>query len=108
MAPVVNRLLSMRRIVVAEHVANSTIAAYVFVPSIYVLLASSVLVSFFIPAGNAAIIGYRTAVTPDRLIGRVSSVSRGIALARSRSGLSSRACCSPPRLRAGRSSSSQR
>jgi MFS family permease len=39
-----------------------------------------VLVSFFIPAGNAAIIGYRTAITPDRLVGRVSSVSRGIAL----------------------------
>jgi hypothetical protein len=39
-----------------------------------------VLVAFLIPAGNAAIIGYRTAVTPDRLIGRVSSVARGIAL----------------------------
>jgi len=79
-APVVNRLLSMRRIVVLNMWLNSTIAAYVFLPSIYVLLASSVLVSFFIPAGNAAIIGYRTAVTPDRLVGRVSSVSRGIAL----------------------------
>jgi hypothetical protein len=31
-------------------------------------------------AGNAAIIGYRTAITPDRLVGRVSSVSRSIAL----------------------------
>jgi predicted MFS family arabinose efflux permease len=80
-APVVNRLLSMRHIVVLNMWLNSTIAAYVFVPSIYVLMASSVLVSFFIPAGNAAIIGYRTAVTPDRLIGRVSSVARGIALA---------------------------
>lgn len=80
-APLVNRLLSMRHIVVLNMWLNSTIAAYVFVPSIYVLLASSVLVSFFIPAGNAAIIGYRTAVTPDRLIGRVSSVARGIALA---------------------------
>jgi predicted MFS family arabinose efflux permease len=80
-APVVNRLLSMRHIVVLNMWLNATIAAYVFVPSIYVLMASSVLVSFFIPAGNAAIIGYRTAVTPDRLIGRVSSVARGIALA---------------------------
>jgi MFS family permease len=79
-APVVNRLLSMRYIVVVGMWLNATIAAYVFVPSIYVLLVSSVLVSFFIPAGNAAIIGYRTAITPDRLVGRVSSVSRGIAL----------------------------
>jgi MFS family permease len=80
-APAVNRLLSMRHIVVVGMWLNVTIAAYVFVPSIYVLLVSSALVSFFIPAGNAAIIGYRTAITPDRLIGRVSGVARGVALA---------------------------
>ena len=50
-APVVNRLLSMRHIVVADMWFNVT-SPLRLVPSIYVLLASSVLVSFFIPAGT--------------------------------------------------------
>jgi MFS family permease len=32
------------------------------------------------PAANAAVIGYRTAVVPDRLTGRVGGVARTIAL----------------------------
>jgi MFS family permease len=79
-APAVNRLLSMRGIVVVNLWLNVAIAAFVVVPNVYVLLAAVTSVSFVIPAGNAAIIGYRTAVTPDRLIGRVSSVARNIAL----------------------------
>ena len=79
-APFINRKLSMRGIVVLNLWLNVVIIAFVFVPNDYVLLAATVPVAFFIPAGNAAIIGYRTAVTPDRLIGRVSSVARNIAL----------------------------
>jgi predicted MFS family arabinose efflux permease len=79
-APFINRKLSMRGIVVLNLWLNVVIVAFVFVPNVYVLLATTVPVAFFIPAGNAAIIGYRTAVTPDRLIGRVSSVARNIAL----------------------------
>jgi len=79
-APFINRKLSMRGIVVLNLWLNVVIIAFVFVPNVYVLLAATVPVAFFIPAGNAAIIGYRTAVTPDRLIGRVSSVARNIAL----------------------------
>ena len=79
-APFINRKLSMRGIVVLNLWLNVVIVAFVFVPNVYVLLAATVPVAFFIPAGNAAIIGYRTAVTPDRLIGRVSSVARNIAL----------------------------
>jgi predicted MFS family arabinose efflux permease len=80
LAPAVNRKLSMRGIVVVNLWLNAVIVAFVVVPNAYVLLAAVLPVSFAIPAGNAAIIGYRTAVTPDRLIGRVSSVARNLAL----------------------------
>jgi predicted MFS family arabinose efflux permease len=82
-APRITRALSMRTIVVVNMWLNVLIGAFVVVPSVYVLLAAVVTVSFLTPAGNAAIIGYRTAVTPDRLIGRVSSVARNIAFAAS-------------------------
>jgi MFS family permease len=36
--------------------------------------------AIFIPSVNAAVIGYRTAVVPDRLTGRVGGVARTIAL----------------------------
>ena len=36
--------------------------------------------AFFVPAVNAAVIGYRTAVVPDRLTGRVGGIARTIAL----------------------------
>jgi len=79
-APRITRLLSMRALVVVNLWLNLAIVAFVIVPSAYVLLGAVIPVAFFIPAGNAAIIGYRTAVTPDHLIGRVSSVARNIAL----------------------------
>lgn len=81
LAPRITRALSMRTIVIVNMWLDVAIAAFIVVPNVYVLLAATVTVAFFIPAGNAAIIGYRTAVTPDRLIGRVSSVARNIALA---------------------------
>ena len=79
-APSINRIVSMRGIVILNLWLDVTIAAFVLLPNIYVLLGATTLISLVVPAGNAAIIGYRTAVTPDRLIGRVSSVARGIAL----------------------------
>ena len=82
-------------IVVLNLWLNVVIVAFVVVPNVYVLLAATVPVAFFIPAGNAAIIGYRTAVTPDRLIGRVEQRrAQHRARSRSRSGRSPRASCS--------------
>ncbi len=49
-------------------------------PSIYVLLVAVLPAAFFGPSVNAVIIGYRVAVVPDRLTGRVNSVARTIAL----------------------------
>src|SRR5207244_10041259 len=47
---------------------------------VYVLLAGSIPMAFFTPVVTAAVIGYRTAVVPDRLTGRVGGVARTIAL----------------------------
>jgi MFS family permease len=79
-APIVTRAFSMRTILIVGMWANAAIGVFVLFPNIYVLLAAAVFGSLIIPSGNAMIIGYRTAVTPDRLVGRVSSASRGIAL----------------------------
>ena len=44
------------------------------------LLGGAIPTAFFLPLQNAVVIGYRTAVVPDRLTGRVGSVARSIAL----------------------------
>jgi predicted MFS family arabinose efflux permease len=79
-APLITRMLSMRAIVVASFWLAAAIAGFAVHPSVYVLLACDLPVVFLVPALNSVVIGYRTAVTPDRLIGRVSSVARNIAL----------------------------
>ena len=79
-APLVNRLLSMRAIVVANLWVAVSIVTFVIWPNVYVLLVANLPTAFLIPALNSVVIGYRTAVTPDRLIGRVSSVARNLAL----------------------------
>ena len=55
------------------------VVLYLLVPSPYVLVACVLPVAFVGPWLNAVVIGYRTAITPDHLIGRVSSVARNIA-----------------------------
>jgi hypothetical protein len=45
-----------------------------------VLLVAALPAAFFGPSVNAVVIGYRVAVVPDRLTGRVNSVARTIAL----------------------------
>src|SRR5213078_4520560 len=59
---------------------NGLFVLYLAVPSPYVLVACVLPVAFVGPWLNAVVIGYRTAVTPDHLVGRVSSVARNIAL----------------------------
>ena len=74
------RMLSMRAIVVASFWVQLAVAAFVADPSVYVLLASIVPMTVFLPTVNAVVIGYRVAIVPDRLTGRVNSVARTIAL----------------------------
>jgi MFS family permease len=79
-SPRLQRRLSMRTFVVASLWLQLLIAVFVLRPSIYVLLAASLPAAFLGPSVNAVIIGYRVAVVPDRLTGRVNSVARTIAL----------------------------
>jgi MFS family permease len=79
-APRLQRLLGMREIVVASYWIQLLVVAFLFYPNVYVLLAAFLPSAFFGPTLNAVIIGYRVAVTPDRLTGRVNSVARTIAV----------------------------
>src|SRR5439155_11701125 len=73
-------LVSMRTLVIGGFWVQLGFAVFLLKPSVYVLLAGSIPMAFFVPAVNAAVIGYRTAVVPDRLTGRVGGVARTIAL----------------------------
>ena len=79
-APRIAKRLSMRAILVANQWLNGAFIIFLFAPNAYVLVASVVPVALASPALNSVVIGYRTAVTPDHLVGRVSSVARNIAL----------------------------
>jgi predicted MFS family arabinose efflux permease len=79
-SPRLQKLLSMREFVVGGLWLQLSIAAFIVKPSIYVLVAGTVPAAFLGPSVNAVVIGYRVAVVPDRLTGRVNSVARTIAL----------------------------
>jgi predicted MFS family arabinose efflux permease len=79
-SPRLQRRVSMRQLVVGSLWLQLAIAAFVLKPSIYVLVVAALPAAFLSPSVNAVIIGYRVAVVPDRLTGRVNSVARTIAL----------------------------
>jgi MFS family permease len=74
------RYLSMRAILLCELWAGVGLAAFVAWPNVYVLTASLLPQTFLMPVTDTVLAAYRFAVTPDRLIGRVSSVTRNIGL----------------------------
>jgi MFS family permease len=80
LAPRLQRRLSMKAIIVASVWVPLSIALFIAFPSVYVLLAAIVPMMVFLPTTNATVIGYRVAVVPDRLTGRVNSAARTIAL----------------------------
>jgi MFS family permease len=79
-SPRLQRRLSMRTFIVASFWLQLFIAAFLLKPSIYVLVVGSLPAAFLGPSVAAVVIGYRVAVVPDRLTGRVNSVARTIAL----------------------------
>jgi MFS family permease len=79
-SPWVQKRLSMRAIVIGSLWLQAGTIGFVVDQSIYVLLACVLPMAAFFPTVNAVVIGYRVAVTPDRLTGRVNSVARTIAL----------------------------
>jgi MFS family permease len=79
-APRIVHTLSMRAVVVGAFWVQLGILGYVVWPNIWVLLVSYLPMALFLPSVYAVVIGYRVAITPDRLTGRVNSVARTIAL----------------------------
>jgi MFS family permease len=79
-APRAAKLLSIRTIMLVNQWLNGLFVLYLFIPSPYTLVACVIPIAFVGPWLNSVIIGYRTAVTPDHLVGRVSSVARNLAL----------------------------
>jgi MFS family permease len=80
LAPTLQRRLSMRAIIIGSVWVPLSISIFVLFPNVYVLLAAIVPMMLFLPTTNATVIGYRVAVVPDRLTGRVNSAARTIAL----------------------------
>ena len=74
------RRLGMRTILVSELWGAVAIAAFLVWPNIYVLLVGVLPQAFVMPISDSVLMAYRFAVTPDRLIGRVSSVTTNIAI----------------------------
>ncbi|HEY8316436.1 MAG TPA: MFS transporter [Gaiellaceae bacterium] len=79
-SPRLQKRLSMRQFVLAGLWLQLSMVAFVVKPSIYALLVGTIPAAFVGPSVNAVIIGYRLAIVPDRLTGRVNSVARTIAL----------------------------
>jgi hypothetical protein len=55
-------------------------AAFLVWPSVYVLTAGLLPTGIAIPTTDSVVMGYRVAMTPDRLLGRVESVRTNISL----------------------------
>jgi MFS family permease len=80
-APRLQRLVSIRNAMVLEIALTLAILAFVAFPSVYVLLGALLPSAFIVPTVSSSVIGYRIAIAPERLVGRVNSVARTIAIA---------------------------
>ena len=80
LSPVVRRLLPVRGVLVLELWTWTGSALYVVWPNVYVLAAAILPTALAIPSTDSVVHGYRIAMTPDRLVGRVESVWSTISL----------------------------
>jgi hypothetical protein len=79
-SPLFRRVLTTRAILLLELWTWPGSALFVIWPNVYVLLAAILPSAIAIPVTDSVVIGYRLAITPDRLLGRVESVRSSIAL----------------------------
>jgi hypothetical protein len=80
LSPLVRRHLPVRAVLLAEFWTWMGSGLFLVWPSVYVLAASILPTALAIPSSDSVVHGYRIAMTPDRLLGRVSSVWTTIAL----------------------------
>jgi MFS family permease len=79
-SPLFRRIFSVRTILLLELWAGLGSALFLVWPSVYVLTASILPQAVALPVTDSVVVGYRVAVTPDRLLGRVESVRSNISL----------------------------
>jgi MFS family permease len=79
-SPLFRRALSMRAILLLELWAWIGTIAFLIWPNVYVLTASILPLATTLPVTDSVVVGYRLAITPDRMVGRVESVRSNIAL----------------------------
>jgi MFS family permease len=79
-SPLFRRVLSVRVILLLELWTWLGCGAFLIWPSVYVLTAGMMLSGLAIPVTDSVVMGYRVAITPDRLLGRVESVRTNISL----------------------------
>ena len=80
-SPLVRRALSTRAILLLELWTWVAIWAFVARPDAYVLGVAMLPFALAAPVTDSVVVGYRIAMTPDRLLGRVESVRSTLALA---------------------------
>jgi MFS family permease len=79
-SPLFRKLLSVRTILLLELWTWLATWAFVVWPHAYVLAVWALLFGVAAPVTDSVVVGYRLAITPDRLVGRVESVRTTIAL----------------------------
>ena len=70
----------MRTILLLELWTGLGIVAFLVWPNVYVLLAAFMLQGVTLPVTDSVVDGYRIAITPDRLLGRVETARSTISL----------------------------
>jgi MFS family permease len=80
LSPLVRRLLPVRGVLVLELWTWTGCGLFLIWPSVYVLTAAILPTALAIPSTDSVVHGYRIAMTPDRLVGRVQSVWSTISL----------------------------
>jgi hypothetical protein len=79
-SPFFRRALSMRAVLLLELWAWLGTVAFLVWPNVFVLTASILPLAVTLPVTDSVVVGYRIAITPDRMLGRVESVRSNIAL----------------------------
>jgi MFS family permease len=80
LSPLVRRRLPVRAVLLLEFWTWTGSALFLIWPNVYVLTASILPTALAIPSTDSVVHGYRIAMAPDRLLGRVQSVWTTVAL----------------------------
>jgi MFS family permease len=80
LSPLVRRLLPVRAVLLLELWTWLGSGVFLIWPNVYVLVAGILPTALAIPSTDSVVHGYRIAMTPDRLVGRVESVRTTVSM----------------------------